>query len=68
MVDSDRGEAGVAWRVGYISRNDSSDLNGGVLSVVCDCDCGNGEGGGEDADSGGTCFRVDGGSGGAGWA
>ena len=46
MVDSDRGVRGVAWRVRYVSWNDSSDLNGRVVGVVCDCDGGNGEGGG----------------------
>jgi len=67
VVDGDRGVRGVARRVRYVSWDDSSDCDGGSMSVVGDCDSGNGEGGGRDADGVGACFGVDGGSGGAGW-
>ena len=67
MVDDDRGVRGVAWRVRYVSWNDSSDCDGGVVGVVGDCGGGNGEGGGGDADGVGACFGVDGGSGGTRW-
>ena len=53
MVDGDRGVRSVARRVRYVSWDDSSDCDGGIVGVVGDCGGGNGEGGGGDVDRGG---------------